>query len=302
VAEADASVAFLQLLHGAFPAAAVMSHSGRLLGTGLARPLSNRFFSKHDEGMSEPFARGRAAFVAATLDAAKPAPKGEVESPDFSTGRSYTSRTYEKIEVDCVVKLPLAGVSEWARDETVGGAGREPFFIGPTDAQRLPLRPAARVPASMARAVAGSSFSDEFYPADAAVYVVAEVYAPLSDGAARLAQKLLQAERVLRFLMAKEGKANVRDCVLGFVFMGPRMDARAGAALYNSLSHYRSILPCLWALRAEPCRLLGFQVDTVPTAVALFQIGASVNALKDSVAALRDELRLLRRRRDCSIA
>ena len=58
----------------------------------------------------------------------------------------------------------------------------------------------------MTRAISGSSFSAEHYPADAAAYVVAEVYAPLNDGVERLGQKLVQAERVVRFLAAKEGK------------------------------------------------------------------------------------------------
>jgi hypothetical protein len=123
----------------------------------------------------------------------------------------------------------------------------------------------------MARAVSGSSFSAEHYPADAASYVVAEVYSPLGEGDARLAQKLLQAERVVRFLAAKEGKESVRDCVLGFVFMGPSIDSSAGAALFNALKHHRARLPCLWALQESPFRLLGCQVVTEPLAVTLFR-------------------------------
>jgi hypothetical protein len=285
-AEAEASVAFLQLVHVAFPFTSILTLSERLLGSGVHRPLSNRIFSLGDGAFREAFLKSREEFTRVTLDArvdsadASPAAPdhaaGQLHQIDFSPKGNYASRAYEKLELDLVVKLPLTDVSEWTRDDTaavgefISGGACRPFFIQPTNKQTVPGRPAPPVPVSMARTAAGSSFSTDHYPANAAAYVVAEVYSPLGGGEVRLVQKLLQAERVLRFLAAKEGKASVRDCVLGFVFMGPSMDSRAGALLFNALSVYRARLPFLWEMQAPPCRLLGCQVATEPLAVTLF--------------------------------
>lgn len=283
-AEAEASLAFLQLIHDAFPAAPISALGERLLGSGSRRPISNRVFSLGDESLRAAFLQSRDGFIRASLEASGESPAvpdaaaGERRLIDFSPKAPYASRTFEKLEVDLIVKLPLQNVGEWTCDETVtqvggpfsGGACR-PFFIRPTSLQALPGRPAPPVPSSMARAVSGSSFSAEHYPADAAAYIVAEVYAPLGEGDIRLAQKLLQAERVLRFLAAKEGKESVRDCVLGFIFMGPSMDSSAGAALFNALKFHRARLPCLWALQQPPCRLLGCEVATESPAMTQYR-------------------------------
>ena len=282
--EVEASVAFLQLAHNAFPAASFLTISERLVFSSSRRPIANRVFSLSDEALRAAFLKSRDDFIRTTLDPpvgpAEEAPvaaAGERRLIDFSPEAQYASRDFEKLQMDLIVKLPLQDVCEWTRDDTVtrageplsGGAG-QPFFIRPSSQQAVPGRPAPPVPASMARAVSGSSFSAEHYPADAAAYVVAEVYSPLGEGDARLAQKLLQAERVVRFLAAKEGKESVRDCVLGFVFMGPSIDSSAGAALFNALKHHRARLPCLWALQESPCRLLGCQVVIEPLVVTLF--------------------------------
>ena len=263
----------------------------RLLGSGsgLRRPLSNRTFRLNDETFSASFLQSRDDFVRVSLAPEGP-PVGSDEPPtaqgsvgeqrqiDFAPNAPYASRTFEKLEVDIIVKLPLQNVCEWTCDDTaaragepIGGGASRPFFIRPASQQAVPGRPAPYVPDSMARTVSGSNFSAEHYPDEAAAYVVAEVYSPLGDGSARLVQKLLQAERVLRFLAAKEHKENVRDCVLGFVFMGPGMDSSAGATLFNALLRYKMRLPCLWALQESPCRLLGCQVATEPLAVSQFR-------------------------------
>jgi len=292
-AEAEASVAFLQLAHDAFPTAALSALGDRLLGSGSRRPLSNRVFSLGDEAFRAAFLKSRADFVRVTLEApmgpvddlpaAPDAVAGQRSLVDFSPGAPYTSRNYEKLEVDCIMKVPLHDVCEWTRDDTVDASGetrvggaQAPFFIRPTSRQTLPGRPGPRVPASMARAVSGSSFSAEHYPADAAAYIVAEVYAPLGEGDARLVQKLLQAERVVRFLAAKEQKESVRDCVLGFIFMGPRVDSSAGAALFNALNLHRAQLPCLWELQEAPCRLLGCKVATEPLVITQYRLFAAM--------------------------
>jgi len=283
-------VAFLQLAHDAFPAAAIWTLGERLLGSARHRPLSNRVFSLGDAEVQEAFRKSRDDFVRVSLTPLERSAEGSPSAPgaiggerrgfvDFSPTAPYASLTFEKLEVDLIVKLPLQGVCEWTRDDTVrareslaGGACR-PFFIRPTQQQAVPGRPAPPVPVSMARVVSGSNFTDDHYPADAAAYVVAEVYSPLGEGDVRLVQKLLQAERIVRFLATKEGKENVRDCVLGFVFMGPSVDSGAGAKLFNALKRDRARLPCLWALQESPCRLLGCQVATEPAVVTQFRQG-----------------------------
>ena len=164
--------------------------------------------------------------------------------------------------------------------------------------------------APRADGVEGSRFSVEHYPAGAAAYVLAEVHAPLGDRAVRQqAQKLLQAERLLQLLIAKEGAADVRDVVLGVVFMGPHMGSAAAAQLYTTLSHYRLALPCLWALQGgdasaaealgappaapPPCRLLASRLVSASPAITALQ----VEALREDVR----EIKGLLARRTCIV-
>lgn len=170
---------------------------------------------------------------------------------DFSAGAKYAGRDFGELEADCIVKLPPAGLAEWTQDAsaTTEGGSRL-LFVAPAGARQSLPESAAPAALRSDAGCQGSRFSTEHYPPGAAAYVLAEVYAPLGGRAAlQHAQKLLQAERLLQFLVAKEGAAGVRDVVLGFIFMGPHMDASAAARLYATLAHYRAVLPCLWALQ-----------------------------------------------------
>ena len=142
------------------------------------------------------------------------------------------------------------------------------------------------------------SFSEQHYASGATLYIVGEVYAPLptSVGYKRTAaKKLAQAERLLQFLRAKEGAADVCDCVLGFVFMGPHMDAAMGATLLSTLEHYRTVLPCVWALQRAG-RLLGLHVAAVSAAVAAALSGFALADLRADVAGLKATVAGLDRR------
>ena len=299
---------FLQLVHAAFPTAHLLELSDRLVGQ-VSQPLANRIFSKADFG--ETFQRGRAAFITTTLDAGgQMRPPADVDALDFTTRAKYTGRDFDEVEADCVVKLPLAGLSEWAQDASAAAEGGSRLLVvAPAGArQRLPERAA---PATLRTDVGqGSRFSAEHYPPDAAAYVLAEVYAPLGGRAAQ-AQKLLQAERLLQFLVAKEGVVNVRDVVLGVVFMGPHMDAAAAARLHATLAHYRNALPCLWALQGgdgapadepsgasavssgvpaapAPCRLLAFRLAPVKPALVDFRVDLLEKDMKEIRSSQRE--------------
>ena len=280
--EAEASVAFWTLAHAAFPGATLERVQRRLLDG--ERPISNRSFVARD---FPAFEMGRAAFVAATLSAEKPpAPTQGIQEIDFSG--DYTKASYGELEVDCLLKLPALVPSDWTRDPA---ALNPPIFIAPPNLQPLPVRPGPDVQVaeeSAGSAATRSRFSLEYYPANSALYLVGEVYAPLGgeNPLQRTVQKLLQAERTIQFLCAKEDKA-VGDCVLGVVFMGPHIDQALASQLFRSLFYYKAVLPCLWALHKKK-RLLGYHmrkpfqpaVEAFLNATAVAQLTQKVQQLE----------------------
>ena len=307
--ETAAAAAFLQLVHAAFPSAHLMELRASLVGD-KCQPIANRIFFEGD--CAAAFRLGRAAFIEKTLAAAKyPDPPEHCDAIEFSSSAKYTGRDYAELEADCIVKLPLFGLTEWAHDASaIAEDGPRLLFVAPAGGrQRLPESAA---PAKLSAGdVQTSRFSADHYPTGAAAYVLAEVYAPLGDRAARQqAQKLLQAERLLQFLVAKQGAASVRDVVLGFVFMGPHMDSAAAARLYATLFHYRRVLPCLWALQGGdggdasapeaqlspaappllPCRLLAFRLASAKLAVTALR----VDELEENAREVKKELQTVR--------
>jgi hypothetical protein len=264
--EAQASVAFWKLTHAAFPGAALEPFRNRLLSG--ERLISSRFFKAIDH--VDTFAVGRANFSAATLDKEHSGSVGKqkldvpwkgIRQIDFSEKGDYTMYSYDQAEVDCLIKLPVLVPCDWTRDPDNLDP---PFFIALADHQQLPLRPHPNVQlqAQGTGSTTHSRFSVECYPANSAMYVVGEVYSPLGgeDPLQRTVQKLLQAERTVQFLCAKEGKS-VGDCVLGVVFLGPHMDATIASQLYRSLDYYQALLPCMWSLHKLK-RVLGNHLET----------------------------------------
>ena len=280
--EAEASVAFWKFTHAAFPGAALESVHSQLMGG--QRLISNRNFTA--SALPEAFAAGREAFIAATLIPAPkhPPPAPKVMGIDFSLSALFTKGSYEQVEADCLLKLPALVPCDWTKDPA---ALDPPRFIAPAHQQALPDRQGPSVQTQsggggQASGAARSRFSSENYPENSAMYVVGEVYAPLAsmDSLRGTVQKLLQAERTLQFLVAKEGKP-LGDCVLGMVFMGPHMDKTLTHGLFLSLEHYQTLLPCLWSLY-EMRRLLAYHMRTTVhpvveahlTATALAQLTA----------------------------
>lgn len=106
-----------------------------------------------------------------------------------------------------------------------------------------------------------------------------------------MSAKLLQAERTLQFLKFKEQKADVRDCVLGMVFMGPEFDSALVTKVFYTLENYKDILPCLWALQQPPHRrLLCLKVVPAQPAVGTARVPARVDRLGDRVDGLGDRM------------
>ena len=285
--EADASTTFLRFVHDAFPSSSLDACRENLLGDGVSpRLLSNRLFEEKD--FVAAFAEARAAFVRDTLDAEKPARILNIQVLEFNPNAKYANRSFDKLEFDCIVKLPAPHSCVWTRDASAGAVGDKAlFFIGPRSSVMLRERESPPQPAvASSRCETSSNFSVEFYPQGATLYVVGEVYVPFAgSGAAQLAQKLLQAERQLQFLMAKERVKNVRDCVLGYIFMSPSMNYDVGASLFDTLRHYKRVLPCLWALAGTDSRqhtaerrLLGCRVEPFHAAAAVASLERRLTA------------------------
>jgi hypothetical protein len=159
---------------------------------------------------------------------------------------------------------------------------------------------AAEAAAAAANAADGmrSRFSLDFYPEHSSMYVVGEVCAPTdSDGTKGLSQKLLQAERVLQFLCAEEGRG-LEQCVLGMVFLGPSMGPVQSLALFLTLQHYQPILPCLWCLhglkRLLCCRVRVFEpsVEVMQLADAMECLGMGMLQLREQQQRLQEQLQL----------
>ena len=98
-------------------------------------------------------------------------------------------------------------------------------------------------------------------------------------------QKLLQAERRLKFLVAKQSVASARDAALGFVFKGPRLNAAAAVRPHATLAHDRVVLPRLWELVGQPgesrrpvsplsCRVLAYLLKPSKPAITAMQLEA----------------------------
>ena len=110
--EAEASVAFWKLTHAAFPGAALEPFRNRLLSG--ERLISSRLFKATDH--VDTFAAGRATFTSATLDRelSENVGKQKLDVPwkgirqiDFSEKGDYTKYSYDQVEVDCLIKLPV---------------------------------------------------------------------------------------------------------------------------------------------------------------------------------------------------
>lgn len=181
--------------------------------------------------------------------------------------------------------------------------------------------PSSSSSSSEASAVSGAS-SRVLYEYSANMYVVAEVYAALHDAddgdtgslsdvaelplapdaaappSSRQApvgrlQKLLQLERILTFICAKEGKP-VLDCVAGAMFIGTRFDTKLLKLMRSTLDAYSQRFPCLQLLRSRG-RLLIVHMPEHRLAGHLAQVGflrleQEVRSLRGDIAAQGSQL------------
>ena len=315
-AEDAACVALLRAAHRAFPLAEIELMSTSLLRSSVGgRTLTRRVFVPEDE-LKAPFLSAREAFRVATSDAEWPAPP---EAPGIAValgpphgrrGGEYLGAAYASLEFDFILKVPSPAEAsrEWAGvgGNAFGDAGNAQLFLLSADQERSVdvdlAPPAALAPAAAAAAAAETatgmapaakphrrSFTDQFYAKGACLYIVGEVYAPLPTSSGyklSAAKKLVQAERLLQFLRAKENVPNVCDCVLGFVFMGPHMDESMGATLLHTLRHYRRVLPCVWALHRES-RLFGLNVTAISASVAAALNGFALADVQVTLASMQ---------------
>ena len=295
--EADASVAFFTFTHASFPSAALEIVKDKLfvpaaVGKGVVdgmrgrnetvvhRPISSRKFLQSG-AFAGAFESGREAFITNTLQPDKPAlPTGGIQDIDFGPSAEYSNSNFEELEFDCLLKLPQPTSCEWAREPAQRCC---PIFVNTNDRQALPLRVSPNLPLHPLPlpTTQRSRFSEDFYPTDSTMYVLGETYAALGEGTKHLTQKLLQAERSLQFLCAKEDKLGaVEDCILGMVFMGTATDAAQSEKIYQSLRHYQKLLPCLWTLQGLG-RLLCYHVRAFEPAVENMRIRDSLASLKE---------------------
>ncbi len=256
----------------------------KLLGSGEGKPrINGRKFSLR----SATGKLGLDSYIAA-LAQPLPTVKLPTGAPDITFGGDYTKDNANEVEVDCLIKLALPTDASWER-AMVPEAGRiVPFFI---EAQGVPLAPPGPLPPQLLqqlppqRAPPGS-FSQHNYHTDANFYVVGELYCPDSRGAGgglkRSAQKLLQLERILHVLSAKEG-VEVEHCVIGVVLLGPHMNKATGAALAFTLYHYRQRLPNLWRLQ-QLRRFMGLTTTHFFPEVAWLQVKEDMAAFRSAVA------------------
>jgi len=304
-------VSFYTFTHASFPSAALEDVKERLftstevgrdvvggkkgkMDVFINRPISSRKFLLVST-FKEVFESGRNAFIVGSLQPDKPAtPTDGIQGINFDPTALYCNPNYEEIEFDCLLKLPPPPSFEWTREPAQRCC---PIFVSTHDKQALPLRgPPTLVnpppPSSPPLTTSGMSntssrFSVEFYPSGSSMYVVGETYAALGDGARNLTQKLLQAERGLQFLCAKEGKLGaVNECILGMVFMGTATDAAQSEMIFQSLNHYKLVLPCLWTLQGLG-RLLCYQVRAYEPAVESMRIHQSLVDFKVELKQLR---------------
>jgi hypothetical protein len=264
----------LRLVHQAFPLAALWDYRHVLLGSGDSKPpINGRTFYDRP---NTTFSSGLKAFMSATVE---PEPEEVVgysgEKLVFRPGQTgklsaFVSPSAREVEVDCLLMLPPPADTYWDL-QNIGQPGRDmPFFICHNQGCVRALPPSQHPPAER------SDFSQEHYPPNSTMYVVGEVYHPItkSAGISQSVQKLVQIERILQILRAREGSVPVESCVLGVVFMGPHMCAEVGEAMSKALEAYRSRLPCLWRLQQQQRFIALKLAGYFPAVAALHQAEA----------------------------
>ena len=293
--EAGAGVALLRVVHTAFPLSSVWDCRRGLLGSGQGRPrINGRTFKLDTEQGKLALGAFLGALRAAPLPTADDVVPSTVTRIDFAG--EYTSESAEMVEMDCLLMVPSPELASWAlaTDGAQGEGSTALFYIEAPELRALDAAARAGlplIPPLPAQRAQCGAFSAQHYPSGANMYVLGEVYSPQNraEGLLGSTQKLLQMERELQVLCAREGGLPVAQCVLGVVLIGPHMRADLGAAMARTLSYYRQRLPCLWDLQQRR-RFLGLRQQDFFPEVAAVQVQEELRALSTSVGAM--EVRL----------
>jgi uncharacterized coiled-coil protein SlyX len=276
--EVDATIAFLRLIVRTFPSSQLtrpLLHSlseKRGNTTRLCREFREKNWTCFRAVVEHTLIPG----VSATASADSPSAVGSIHPQIlFSENEDYASKDYTTVEVDCIVKLPFAPGSAiaWTQDPAhpvdvlvLDAAGGSPLLsrMAPLTTSPLPVDavptsyPASAVFDAAVSVASGnvtgvdsdSTRSSVHYPSGATHYIVGEVYCPHGPGRSGAVQKLLQVERILGFLVIKEGKRFAVDCIAGMVFMGPHLNKSMRQLIVDVLTQNQDVLPWLWQLYA----------------------------------------------------
>lgn len=263
--EESGGLALLTAVHASFPLAAVENYGSVLVERGRGTRIRLTRLFGHSGKWASVFGQARSTFSDGISNGLLlPAPRRPELKIDF-TG-DYTSIDFEEVEIDSLIKIaPPRGTHAWTTDPSLGASARL-VKIGPASQRslkpKIPVSPSSPLPfpPQLAYEDGLSTTSSVHYPPLATHYVIGESYGPLSSGAAVVTkpiQKLLQLERILCFLLAKERMkvSKIGSCVLGVIFIGPSIGSQQRTDLFESLYHYRTALKRLWALCNNGCFL-----------------------------------------------
>lgn len=260
--ESDAGVHFLRMLHVSFPTVAI--NTDTLLQQQGKNTRLRRVFKPHSKRYRVAFLESRKQFVLHTLDTGTKIPvmKSLGDARLYFDGtrpdgkpNDYVKGTYEEIEIDCLAKVCLPPGFEWMTDSAQSSSFDVSFLAENKHDQQVPVHSSqeaastrrASITSSMsATASVLSTQSDKHYPDGASHYIVGEAYHTM--GSTVPFQKLLQLERVLRFLLVKEKQSDVLQCIAGAVFLGS-FDESARSRMAKVLKHYSDALPLLFKLQ-----------------------------------------------------
>jgi hypothetical protein len=298
--ETESLISFIRLIHSSFPAAALLDDAARhvkgVKGKGGLRgrvitcpadPPAGGELTPGDAAIHDAFKATRIKVAEMKTIFERPDSARGAAAFDFAADNKYLNTSFGAVEFDCLVKVP-AGLGEWTQDSEAE-RNETVFVLTPDGTEDLPPRPAAPPPELPAVATAAAdvscrdtAYSRDNYPAGAAQYVIGEVYTPATaskfkDG---MRKKLVQMERNIGLLMAKEGKFDVRDVVLGAMFMGPFMCRSVAQMLGRTIHAYRDALPYLAALLAAPRRVLAVFTPRFEPAIAHLHVSMAVDGLR----------------------
>ena len=324
--ESAAATEAVKIVNAYYPTSNIQVVQKKLLDDAKIR---NRKLSEENIG-STVFEEGRNEFITNTLErirTMKPPPK-KLNIVSFNTSSSqYTSTTFKEVEIDICVKIPVDTSSEWDRYgkpslKFIESRNKTPFRHSNTNTTATKISSVLNTDSTVISSpLKGSSnsistsnlssssfttpdrptvktntnFTHENYPPNAVCYIIGEVFAPLSNKTAdNFINKLLQIEPILCIIKVKEQKKNIRNCVLGYFFMGPKISSQLISKLYRTLEYYQSCFPNLWELQgnggSKACRLLAHVVPYSPLHTKVYSIELTVAKQGQQLAEVKTEL------------